>query len=136
MRLRCVWLMITVAVLAVSCREPRAREYYLRADRTGEYSFDISLTDSLARYDISFYTAIVKPLLHKDTLASFPMQIVWRSPSGLYFSETVYYPAASPRVLYRSGLIPSEYGTWNIGITLPEEPSRLRGLGIICEKQK
>ena len=126
-------LLLIVAALA-SCREPQSREYYLRSDGSGEYSFNLSLTDSLAAYDISFYTAIDQPLFRRDTLVSFPMQIVWRSPSGRYFSETVYYPVAESKVLYRSGLVPSEYGVWNIAVTLPEEPERLRGLGIICAK--
>lgn len=127
--------LIAFAVLAVGCREPQSREYFIRSDRSGEYNFELSLTDSLSSYDVSFYTAIDKPLFRRDTLVSFPMQVVWRSPSGRYFSETVYYPVAEMRVLYRSGLVPSEYGTWSISVTLPEEPPRLRGLGIICGKK-
>ena len=117
-----------------SCREPQSREYFQRSSGTGEFSFEFEMADTLCAYDISFYSAIDRPLFRKDTLVSFPLQIVWRSPSGRYFSETVYYPADSNRVRYRSGVIPSESGTWAIGVTIPDEPRRMRGLGIIVEK--
>ncbi len=126
---------VLLALLMVSaCSEPQAREYFLRSNSAGEYSFSVELTDSLHSYDFSFYTAIDKPLFRNDTLVSFPMQVVWRSPSGRYFSETVYYPADSSRVLYRSGMMPSEFGEWSIGVTLPQQPPRLRGLGIIVSR--
>ena len=118
-----------------ACRQPRAREFFLRANDSGEYSFSLDLSDTLAAYDISFYTALDRPPFHRDTLVCFPMQIVWRSPSGRYFSETVYYPADSVKARYRTGLIPSEYGDWTVAVTLPSQPASLRGLGIICERR-
>jgi len=122
-------------LLLASCREPQSREYFQRVSSDGEYSFDLELTDTLAAYNLSFYTKIDRPVFKRDTLVSFPMQIVWRSPSGRYFSETVYYPADSLRARYRSHLVPSEAGTWNVAVTLPRQPEGLRGLGIICAKQ-
>lgn len=127
-------LLLLLAALT-ACREPRSREFFQRASASGEYSFTFEMTDTLAAYDISFYTTLDRPLFRRDTLVSFPMQIVWRSPSGRYFSETVYYPADSVKVLYRSGIVPSESGVWTIGVTLPQQPESIRGLGIICEKR-
>ena len=121
-------------LLLASCSRPQSREYFQRSDGSGEYSFDIEMSDSLTAYDISFYTAIDRPLFSRDTLTSFPLQIVWRSPSGRYFSETVYYPVGLARVPYRTGLVPSEPGIWNIAVTLPSEPRLLRGLGIVCRR--
>lgn len=123
-------LLVVSLLLVASCARPQGREYFLRANPAGEYSFDLELADSLVSYDISFYTAIDRPLFRRDTLVSFPLRVVWRSPSGRYFSETVYYPAAEHRVLYRSGVVPSEPGLWNISVTLPSQPQRLRGLGL------
>ena len=126
----------SILLLLAACSRPQSREYFQRSDGSGEYSFDLEMPDSLAAYDISFYTAIDRPLIKRDTLVSFPLQIVWRSPSGRYFSETVYYPAGLARVPYRTGLVPSEPGIWNIAITIPSEPRRLRGLGVICARQR
>ena len=117
-------------LLLASCAAPSAREYFIRSDKSGEYSFELEMEDTLSGYDLSFYTKIDRPLLEPDTLVCFPMQILWRSPSGRYFSETVWYPADSARVRYRSGLVPSESGTWTLGVTLDPEPSGLRGLGV------
>ncbi len=122
---------LLLLLLAAACSQPSSREYFQRADASGEYSFDISMADSLAAYDLSFFTSIDKPLFRRDTLVSFPLQVVWRSPSGRYFSETVHYPARQSRCPYRSHVVPSELGSWNISVTLPSQPRRLRGLGII-----
>ena len=132
---RRIVLAIACVLLLASCGQPQSREYFLRANAEGEYSFDIDLADSLSSYDISFYTAIDRPLFRRDTTVSFPLQVVWRSPSGRYFSETVYYPAAEHRVLYRSGVVPTELGPWNISVTLPSQPRRLRGLGLVCRRR-
>lgn len=125
----CFFLLL---LLAVSCGRPSSREYFQRSDGSGEYTFPLELADTLQPYDISFYTVIDRPLFSPDTLVCFPMQLVWRSPSGRYFSETVYYPADSVKVLYRRGLVPSEEGEWTLSVTLGTEPSGLRGLGVIC----
>ncbi|MBR4826540.1 MAG: hypothetical protein IKZ91_01485 [Bacteroidales bacterium] len=121
-------------MLLASCSQPPSREYFQRSDGSGEYEFALELTDSLASYDFSFYTAMDRPVFVRDTLSCFPMQVLWRSPSGRYFSETVYYPVSHKIVLYRKGVVPSEYGTWTVSVTLPEEPKRLRGLGLIGKR--
>ena len=118
-----------LVLIAASCSNPPSRELFVRSTGSGEYSFPVQF-DSLGTYDLSFYTVIDRPLFRTDTLVSFPMNVVWRSPSGRYFSETVYFPADSTRVRYRSGVVPSEGGEWTISVTLPSEPPRLRGLGI------
>ncbi len=129
---RCGLLFLCALLLAAACSQPRSREQFIRSDGTGEYSFPLELADTLQAYDISFFTAIDGPLFRPDTLVSFPMQVVWRSPSGRYFSETVYYPADSLRVRYRSGVVPSEAGEWTLSVTVSPEPEGFRGLGVIC----
>ena len=127
---------VLALALLVSCGQPSSREYFQRSDGTGEYSFDISMSDSLAAYDISFYAALDRPVFRRDTLTSFPLQIVWRAPSGRFFSETVYYPASQARALYRSSVVPSETGSWNISVTINPEPEGFRGLGLVCAKSE
>lgn len=133
-RLTCA-ILLAVLLLA-ACGEPPSREQFMRSDGSGEYSFLLEMTDTVAGYNISFYTAIDRPLMRRDTLASFPLQVVWRSPSGRYFSETVYYPADSLRARYRSGLVPGEPGQWELGVTISPEPAGLRGLGVVCARVK
>ena len=124
------------ALLLAACSEPASCERFLRSDGTGEYSVPVVMNDSTATYDVSFYTAIDKTVMRPDPLASFPMQLVWRSPSGRYFSESVYYPADSLRVCYRRGLVPSEPGEWTLAVTIAPEPSGLRGMGLIVETKR
>ena len=133
--MRCALVAAACAIfLLAACSEPVSRERFIRSDGTGEYEFNVEFNDSTALYDLFFFTAIDKPLVQSDTLASFPMKLLWRSPSGLFFSETVYYPADSLRVLYRSGLQPSETGVWTLQISVSPEPEGLRGMGLIVER--
>ncbi|MBP5381930.1 MAG: hypothetical protein J6Y45_01105 [Bacteroidales bacterium] len=127
-------LPLVLLLMLSACARPNSYEQFVRSDGTGEYSFTLDFADTLQGCDISFYTAIDRPLL-RDTLVSFPLKVVWRAPSGRYFSETVYYPADSIRVLYRSGLVPSEAGDWTLSVSINPEPAGLRGLGIICSRK-
>lgn len=129
------WLVISAFafLMLAACSEPRARETFLRSDGSGEYSFHVELNDTTASYTLSFYTAIDR-VDSADTLVSFPMHIIWRAPSGRFFSETVYYPADSLRVCYRRGLIPGESGSWTLSVSVAPEPQGMRGLGLIVER--
>ena len=126
--------LIALAVLLSCCAQPSSYEPFVRSDKSGEYSFTLDMSDTLAAYDLAFYTLIDRPLFQRDTLVSFPLNVVWRSPSGRYFSETVYYPADSLRVRYRSGVVPSEGGEWALQVSVTPEPAGFRGLGVICSK--
>ena len=133
--MRCALVAAACALLLLaSCSEPVSRERFIRSDGTGEYSFDVAFTDSTASYDLSFYTAVDRPLMQPDTLGSIPMKLLWRSPSGLFLSESVFYPADSARVLYRRGLVPSEFGEWTLQVTISPEPAGLRGLGLVVAR--
>ena len=69
-------LLLALLLLAVSCTQPRSREYFLKSDGSGEYSFTLEMTDTLQGYDISFFTSIDRPLLRPDTLNCFPLQSI------------------------------------------------------------
>lgn len=121
-------------MLIAACGEPSSRELFIRSDGSGEYTFAVEMTDSAATYDLSFYTAIDHPLMQPDTLGSFRMKLLWRSPSGRYFSETVYYPADSAAVRYRSGLVPAENGSWELQVSISPEPPGMRGMGLVVAR--
>lgn len=123
---------LPAVLLAVCCSQPSSREYFIRSDGSGEYAFEMEMADSLASYDISFFTRIDRSPAAGAAGETFPIDIVWRSPSGRYYSESVIYLADSVRVRYRSGLRPPEYGLWGLTVTMPREPEGIRGLGVIC----
>lgn len=127
---------VLAALTLAACSEPSSRETFVRSDGSGEYSFPVAMPDSTAAYDILFYTVVDKVPMAPDTLASFPMLVTWKSPSGRYFSETVYYPVALHRVLYRSGIVPAEAGDWSLSVSVAPEPEGLRGLGLIVKTIK
>lgn len=131
------WLTVVACavLLLAACAEPPSMERFILSDGSGEYSFPVEMNDSTAVYDLSFYTVIDRHPLHPDTLSFIPMALLWRSPSGMYFSENVYYPADSLRVCYRRGLEPLEAGTWELVVTVGNEPDGMRGLGLIVAKK-
>ena len=122
-------------LLLAACAEPSSREQFIRSDGSGEYSFPVEMNDSSAVYDLSFYTVIDKPLLRSDTLGFIPMKLLWRSPSGMYMSEKVFYPADSLLVCYRRNLEPVDTGTWILEVSVENEPEGMRGLGLIVAKK-
>lgn len=123
-----------LAVLAAACVEPASYEQFVRAgdSASGPYVFELPLTDTLAAYDLSFYTAPPKRNLR--------LEVSW---SG--FAETVYYPAGKSSALYRSEVRPertdfpsdgTEPGSFTISVLVPEPPADFRGLGMICSRKK
>lgn len=131
------WLTVVACavLLLAACAEPLSRERFIISDGSGEYSFPVEMNDSSAVYDLSFYTVIDRSPLQPDTLSFIPMALLWRSPSGRYFSENVYYPADSLQVCYRRGLEPVETGTWVLEVSVDNEPEGMRGLGLIVAKK-
>lgn len=119
------------AMLMMSaCGEPSSSERFIISDGTGEYEFPVEFSDTAAIYDLSFYTAIDKPLKRVDQPGSFPMELLWQAPSGRCFTETVHYPVASAKVLYRKDVEPGELGNWTLRVSVASEPRGLRGLGL------
>ena len=118
---------------ALSCREPSIRENFVKSSKIsedGRYHFDVDFSDSLAVYDISFYSQ-----LHEfSSNISFPVTVHWKSPSGWSFSERVYWDPSQDVVLYRTDITPTELGTWDLSVYVGDYPP-LCGLGIITEKK-
>ena len=145
--------MLLTAVLlaaAVSCARPESVEQYIGADQTppnGLYHFSLDLSDSLATYDLSFYTRIDAGRLRMAEAKDFPLSLTLTSPSGRRYRETVFFLVdetqrgsdfySSQYVKpYRTGLVPVEWGEWEMSVQVNggNEVQGLRGLGIICKK--
>jgi len=127
-------LTIVFTLLLAGCGKPRTFEQFIKAqDSTdGVYHFELALDDSLATYDIAFYTRIDRPF-GIDVTDCLRLDVLWRSPSGKKAGETVYMNVAELKEKYRSGVSPKEYGKWSIDVKVPVPPEGLLGLGIICE---
>ena len=133
-------LRIFVAAMAAglslaSCSEPRSNEQFVRADQAsdGVYVFTVPLTDSLAVYDFSFYSRTGVGTIH-----SLEMRVQWLAPSGDSMAETVYMSEVGPKgnsEIYRSGVVPAEYGDWKISVRPVGVDSDFTGLGLITERR-
>lgn len=135
--------LLAVMCLALSCREPSAREDFVAGG--GPFIFRVDMSDTTRTYDLSFYTRLdARPHL-LENVVDVPLSVQWISPSGEVFEETVYLPLTDEdatfysrqiRRLYRSGIVPAEDGVWALAVTLPDTVSvpGLRGLGLIQQK--
>ena len=136
-----------VLCLAVSCAHPSTVEDFRSVadrDSLGRFSYGLDMTDSVAVYDISFYTRFDCPKKQFKTISDIRIDVELLSPSGLSYEETVYLPVnefKSDRkgtydccVVYRKDLVPVEWGVWTMNLTL-EDLKGLRGMGVIKSKR-
>jgi len=133
---RRIALAIFALLCVLSCQRPDTTEQFLREDQSqfGIYTFDEYMSDSLSNYTVSFYTAVDG----KKAQICVPLQVAWISPGGKTFSETVYMTAGSSsgdREVYRSGLVPYEFGHWTLGIASLHDIEGFRGIGVIVERK-
>ena len=143
-------LLCAVLPLLVSCTRPSVSEtYLLREDCAldGIYRFEVDMSDSLARYDISLYTRIDGNHQRPDADKGVRLKMIWTSPSGRDYSENVYFSFTESScedgffslqcsLPYRSGLVPKEHGVWTLTLQQLKEIRDLRGWGIICESKR
>ena len=122
--------LVSLGMLA-GCVKPDSVEIFIPSAKAdgGVYVFDLALADSLSTYDISFYTRV-----DGAPLDSLPLRVMWLSPSGNSFSETVYMDTSKETEVYRSGISLYEYGDWRICVRPGVENRGFRGLGIICKQ--
>ena len=130
-------ILLSLLLLAVSCREPVSVESFLRGE--GPYVFTVDMTDSTAVYDLDLYTRIDA----RECPAQIPLAIIWKAPSGPSFTETVYLPVGRATssfshdayAPYRAGVVPSDWGIWTLTISVPSAPEGLCGMGLVVKKQ-
>lgn len=132
-------LLAAVAVLS-SCSRPLSYEVFVRqADASdGDYHFELDLSDSTGFYDLYFYTRVDRSRnLGPESRTPMKLDIWWESPSHMVYDETVYMDAGDfrgVRQIYRSGIVPAEYGIWKLCVRPSPVPVSFRGLGIILEQ--
>ena len=132
-------LILSVAILVSSCREPFSVERFIPAP--GPYEFAVDMSDSSAVYDFSFYTRLDGYSAALQEARELPLRVTWTSPSDSVFTENVYLPLEgrsslfSRQVLqpYRRGVRPYQHGVWTLTVAIPYSDSRewLRGLGLV-----
>lgn len=129
-------ILLSLVLLAVSCREPRSAEFFIRGE--GPYVFTLDMTDSTAVYDLDLYTRIDA----REYPTQLPLSISWKAPSDSLFTETVYLPVNGTSLFshdayapYRAGVLPSPRGVWTLTVTVPSAPEGLCGMGLVVKKQ-
>lgn len=109
-----------------ACSNPQEREQYIL--RGNDYVFEVDMTDSLSKYDVYIYTRV------DSDRKGFPLEVIWTSPSGQKYSETTYFNLdLGQKQLYRSGLVPVEWGLWSLELSVPEVEG-MRGMGIVTNR--
>jgi hypothetical protein len=145
---RAIFAAFVAVVALASCSAPVVSEdFRSRSDRdsSGRYCFDLDMSDSLAAYDISFYTRIDCGAKLFAALPDIPVNVEMVSPSGESFTESVFLtkssfdtgrPGSFDIVIdYRIGCAPLEYGCWKMFLALPDIRG-LRGIGVILKSKK
>lgn len=83
--------LLVLSLLVCACSRPCPYEQFVKAAEGPVYGFELEMADSLG-YDIDFYTRVDISPLKLRKLADVGMNIVWTSPSGQSYAETVYLP--------------------------------------------
>ena len=125
-------LSVLVSVVALAgCVRPDSFEMFVPASRAadGVYVFDFEMPDSTRLYDLYFFDRI-----DGNRPDSLPLNVMWISPSGESFSETVYMDPEKDTELYRSGIEPYEYGSWRLCVRPVGVDRTFRGMGIVCKE--
>ena len=142
-------LIIMICILS-ACSAPSSTESFVRSgDRTdGKYVFSADMSDSSAVYAMAFYTRIDCSRAEFAGLKDIRADIVFVSPSGDRYGETVFFPKSAFRTSdsltwnfsekYREGIRPIECGLWRVEVNIPEDDDirGFRGLGLVLEKRK
>lgn len=118
------------------CNRPDSQEIFIKAADAAPgnvYSFEIQLPDSLAKYDLSFYSRTDVPSSSKESPA-LELNVCWKSPSGKSETETVYMNKTNGVEMYRRGVSPLETGLWTLDVEVKNPPKGFRGLGLVCEE--
>jgi hypothetical protein len=115
---------------AAACSRPASEEQYVFDDGSGMFLFEVDMSDSLCVYDLSFYTRLES----RFAPPGFPIRVYMTSPSGVTYSESLFYDASVALVVpYRTDLQPVEYGLWHLSVRARAEG--LKGMGLICTRK-
>ena len=117
-----------------SCGRPTSGETFLTAPRNS-YDFPLTVVDSLAYYDFSFYTRV-----DAETDAELPLRldIAWAAPADTVYRETVYMYAGDEKgrlQRYRSAVRFPATGEWTLKVSVSPELKGFRGLGLVWKER-
>ena len=123
-------LFLCLLLLMAACSRPSSEEQYVFDDGSGLFLFEVDMSDSLSVYDLSFYTRLES----RYAPPGFPIRVYMTSPSGVTYSESLFYDASVALVVpYRVDLQPVEYGLWHLSVRARAEG--LKGMGLICTRK-
>lgn len=144
------FVLAVLTAAAVSCARPDSVEQYVGIEQrepNGLYRYSVDFSDTLATYDITFYSRIDAGRQRMAAVKDFPIMVTWTSPSGQSYRENVYfvvhdeargsnYYSSQYRKVYRTGLVPVEPGVWDLTVYVNsgKDVPGFRGLGVICKK--
>lgn len=138
---RVLILPVLLAVLSLTaCSRPESYEEFIQVDDSirGRYEFELDMSDSLEVYDVSFYTRVDRGKIYSvNELPPLEIKVIWESPSGRVYDETVYMSSGDSRGVrekYRTGIEPYERGIWKLCVIPDDPPKGFRGLGIVFER--
>ena len=122
-------LILVLLLLAVSCREPRSTERFVKGP--GPYVFVVDMSDTLSVYDLDLFTRV-----DGEVPPEIGLRVQWTAPSRATSRETVYLPL-SPEVYqpYRRGMRPPQPGEWTLTVTPVSAPEGLWGMGLVVTKR-
>ena len=128
---------ICLLLLCAACSNPRSQETFAPAD---DCRFTLDLSDTTQFWDLSFYGRIDASREQLDALPSLLLHVRFTAPDGTVYGETVTVPlhrddplSASFSAPYRSHLVPTVPGIWELSLNAPDAPEGLHGVGIILE---
>lgn len=140
-----VWSLLIVPVFS-SCRKPSVYERFVQNNdctEAGVYDFVVDMSDSLATYDVSLYTRVDGDHSGENTSVGVLVDVAWKSPSGIVYSEKVYFPFSEGTEFfsrqavmpYRVDTVPVEYGLWELSLRPQVDIAGLRGWGVKCVRK-
>jgi len=133
---------LVAALTLLSCSEPSCYEEFIKEEQSTEgiYKFTLNLSDSTAVHDVYLVTRCDRnPAKASNPYPMVGMHIWWESPSGRVFEETVYMDFGDyrgQRQLYRSAIVPSEFGKWSLYVKPLDPPAFFRGMGVVMKSNK
>lgn len=129
-------LIFLYAALALwSCSKPDREVMFIKEKDAagGVYEFGFAMNDTLASYDISFYTRVAG-----SWKESIRLDVEWIAPDGKKFDESVFFGPSDDYSgfveAYRTGVVPVVPGDWTIKVKTGNVPKGFWGLGLMCEE--
>lgn len=125
---------LALSAAAAACSRPVSYEKFITvaSSEGGLYEFDLDLSDTLATYDIWFYT---RTQGHEPDTLCLPILVAWQAPDSTIFEEQVFMRPCDSRgakELYRSGVAMDTPGNWKLSLRPVEVPMGFCGMGVIC----